>query len=201
MNAQRFFTAGRKWLAPVLAVVVLAGVALASDRLLIPEQASLPHWQRGLGISDEGIAVAVFYRPLADVPADFDFHQFFDFGIDPSVPLLVQGFMLLDEGAFVPKQVELKNAAGSQVVVCFVDAAELLPVWNNGRPFTISDLLAMESLRIGYADFYHEVLHPEDPLAPNSPSMVDVVANGVLEDGQPFFVATPNKTLIVRIGD
>jgi hypothetical protein len=201
MNAQQFFTAGQKWLAPLLAVAVLAGLAQASDRLLVPEQVNLPHWQRGLGVSDDGVAVAVFYRPLADVPPDFDFHDFFDFGIDPSVPLLVHGFALLDEGALVPKQLELKNAAGSKVVLCFVDAAELLPIWTSGDPFTIGDLLAMDSLRIGEADFYQEVLHPDDPLDPNAPSLVEVVAKGVLEGGQSFFVATPNKTTIVRIGD
>ncbi len=203
MKARVSLTARKLCLLSLLGLVLLAGVALASDRLLIPEQTNLPFWHRGLGVSDSGIAVFVFYRPLGDVPSTFNLHNFFDFTIDPDVPLLVQGFLLLDEGAFAPKQVVLENAEGKQVVFCFVDWSELQPIWEQDppAPFTIDDLLAMDSLRIGHADFYHEILHPFDPLDPSAPSMVEVVAKGVLEDDQPFFVATPNNPTIVRIGE
>lgn len=191
MKARVSPTARKLWLVSLLGVVLLAGVALASDRRLIPPD-GLPVWERGLGVSDSGIVVFVFYRPMELVPPGHDFHNVLDFSA-LTIPPLVQGFDLWDEGAAAPKQVVLENAEGKQVVICFVDSEELAPLWFDGTPFTIDELQAMESLQIGYASFYHEVLHPD--------KMIEVVAKGLLEDGQPFFVATPAKTTIVRIGE
>ncbi len=48
MNARVSGTAWKlKWLAPVLALVLLAGVALTAERLLIPQDLTVPLYIRG----------------------------------------------------------------------------------------------------------------------------------------------------------
>ncbi|MCU0978322.1 MAG: hypothetical protein MUF25_04045 [Pirellulaceae bacterium] len=181
-----------QWLVPVLGVLLLVGAALATEWMPIPPGA-YPVWERGLGVSDDGIVVFVFYRPVDLVPETHDFHYIVDVNIDPAIPLLVQGFELWDERDPAPKQVVLENAEGARPVLCFVDAEEFAPKWFSGQPFTILDLLEMESLQFGEASFYHEVLHPDE--------MINFVARGTLQDGRSFFVHNPATATIVRIGD
>ena len=47
----RISSAARKltWLVPLLFLILLDGVAVASECFLIPEQANLPYWQRTRG--------------------------------------------------------------------------------------------------------------------------------------------------------
>jgi hypothetical protein len=183
-----------KWLVSLLILVLLGGVALATNWMPIPPGA-YPVWERGLGVSESGIAVFVFYRPVELVPKKHDFHNSVDLNIPADTPLLVQGFELWDEGDPVPKQCVLENAEGARAVLCFVDWAEIADKWlDYERPFTMSDLMKTTSVQFAYADYYHEVLHPNE--------MIEVVASGAFEDGRSFFVTTPAiDPLTVRIGE
>ena len=114
MKPRITLTAGRKlkWLAPLLALVLLAGGALAAERFLIPQQLGLPFYARGLGHTDTGWVVTAFYRPLECVPKNVDLYLV-DFNIDPACPLFVEGFAVLEEGAFMPMHEELQNVPGA----------------------------------------------------------------------------------------
>jgi hypothetical protein len=185
MNAHRFLTAAWpvRWLAALVALVLLAGTALANERLLIPSQVGIPYWARIVGVSpvnDPWWAV-VFYHPPEDVPANFDFRtQFFDFSA-VGAPTLVQGFAIFADGTSTPPvQQELKEADGGTVPIWFVRPADLFAAGAQG-PVTVS---VLEGIALkGSADFYHEVLHPTG--GAQSPLNV-TVASGVLDDGRSF---------------
>ena len=180
----------------LLVLILLDGVAVASERYLIPEQANLPYWQRALGVSDDGIAAGVFYRPVKDlkrVNPEFNFHAFFDFNIPAWVPLLVEGYEVSESPILPPTLVELWNADGAQAVIYFVRNGKQLehdfndPGGKYYSTFTIKDLMTYKPL-FGRAWFYHETLQPG--------LMIEVVAIGVLEDGRFFFVYAGNKTIV-----
>ena len=70
MNARVSLTVRkRKWLVPLLALILLPGVAYAAERLLIPEDIPLPLYACGLGHSGESpedwIVTAFCYPPSA----------------------------------------------------------------------------------------------------------------------------------------
>jgi hypothetical protein len=183
MNAHRFLTAAWpiRWLAALLALVLLGGTAWADQRLVIPDQLGIPYWARIVGVSvgDPWWAV-VFYHPPGDVPANFDFRtQFFD----PSAagaPTLVQGFAIVADGSLPPIQQNLQEADGGTVPIWFVRPADLFAAGAQG-PVTVS---VLEGIALkGSADFYHEVLHPTG--GAQSPSN-RIVASGVLDDGRSF---------------
>ena len=212
MKPRITLTAGRKlkWLAPLLALVLLAGGALAAERFLIPQQLGLPFYARGLGHTDTGWVVTAFYRPLECVPKNVDLYLV-DFNIDPACPLFVEGFAVLEEGAFMPMHEELQNVPGAPMPICFAESTEFLKAVANGK-VTVRELTGMKSLLIGWADFYHETLQPLNPSDPLGKAVSNVVASGFLEDGRSFYVhseavfmhgdvkdATYNVT--VRFGD
>ncbi len=173
-----------KWLAPLLVLVLLSGAAGTADRYLIPEQMNLPFYTKGLGHTDDGTwVVTAFYRPLEWVPANVNLYAL-DFSIDPNCPLFVEGFAILEEGSGAPMQMELRNVPGALMPVCFNGGQEFLKALNNGS-VTLRELMGMESLVIGWADFYHEILQPMDA---SGKAVSNVVASGLLEDGRPFYV-------------
>jgi len=189
MNARVSLTARKlKWLAPLVALVLLSGAANAADRFLIPEQMGLPFYARGLGHTDDGSwVVTAFYRPLEWVPKNFNLLAMFDFNIDPNCPLLVEGFAILEAGGFSPIQEQLQNVPGVLMPICFAEGTEYLKAMANGKA-TFQELMRMESLLIGWADFYHETLQPLDPSDPLGKAVGNMVASGFLEDGRSFYV-------------
>jgi hypothetical protein len=185
MNAHRFLTGAwpLRWLAALVALVLLAGVTRADERLLIPSQSGLPYWARIVGVSpsDPWWAV-VFYHPPGDIPADFDFRPpaFFD-PRAVGAPTLVQGFAIFADGTSAPPiQQELQEADGGTVPIWFVRPADLFAAGAQG-PVTVS---VLESIAVmGSADFYHEVLHPAGGA---QISLNVTVASGDLDDGRSF---------------
>jgi hypothetical protein len=213
MNARVSLTARKlKWLAPLLASVLLSGAANAADRFLIPQDMNLPFYARGLGHTDDGTwVVTAFYRPLEWVPDKFNLLAMFDFNMDPNCPLLVEGFAVLEAGTFAAIQEKLQNVPGVLMPICFAESPEVLKAMANGK-LTFQELMGMKSLLIGWADFYNETLQPPTPSDPLGKSVMNVVASGFLEDGRSFYVhseviymhgefkdATYNVT--VRFGD
>ncbi len=187
MNQQAFFTVGRKlkWLAPLVGLVLLSGIAYAAQLLLIPQDLKIPYYARGLGHSDTGwIGYAFYYQ---DVPKHDDLSLPFVPG--PKDVLLVQGFAIMDEGSDTPRQVELQNVGGEMVPIWFVSVQDWIQVLLSKNEVTVSDLEKTPSLRKGWADSYHETDHPYDPAGPTSPQD-DIVASGVLETGQTFSAHT-----------
>ena len=178
-----------KWLAPLLVLVFVAGVAYAADRFLIPQDMNLPYYARGLGETDT-VAVMVLYSLPGDIPGDANLMPPRNVypGRNPDT-LLVQGFTIM--GASPPPiQVKLTNVPGKMVPIAFADPEDAQAAQADGT-LTIGEVLGIS--HIGWADFYQETLHPG--------KMLEVVANGHLEGGQPFFVHTSNGTTVVHIGE
>ena len=187
MNARMSLTAGwkLKCLVPLLALLSAAGIAGAVDHLLIPEQLNLVFYGRGLGHTDDGLSALVLYTLPESVPDGVNVLQL-RFDIDPS-SLLVEGFAIMEAGALAPIQENVRNAPGKLVPICFADTGEMLAAREGG--LFIEELLDLPSLKIGWADFYSEILHPTDPLNPTAPTQVNVVASGFFpEDGRSFYL-------------
>ncbi len=182
--------AGRKlkWLAPLVALVLLAAVAGAAERLLIPEELDLPWYALGLGHSSDGAWVgAVFYRPFDKAPGQFSANEFV-YGIDSTkYPLCVEGFAVIEEGEAFPIASSVWNRPNEVVEIVFVPAEQYLAALAKDGKVTFRDLKKMD-LVVGLADYYLEVQKVADPDVPGGGFSRTVVASGVLEDGRPFFV-------------
>jgi len=189
MKPRISLTAGRKlkWLVPLVALALLAGVAGAADRLRIPGDMDLPFYAVGLGHNSDVTWVAtVFYRPFETAPGDLVVNQFV-LGLDATeYPLSVEGFAVLQEGDFFPMSSSLYNRPDGVVEICFTTAEDYAPAMVNGT--TIDELRVMPSLMVGYADFYLEVQQPAGRDVAGGGFSRTIIASGVLEDGRPFFV-------------
>ena len=200
MNARMSLTTGRKrtWLAPLLALVLLAGVATAADRFLVPEELPGPPYYASLGwFLNNDWAFFVFCRSPECVPNSANLLQAYDFDLlDPTVglkyPLLMEGFALYEEGQdpFVvkPYQLELHNVEGVPVPIWFISVEDLWQCF--GSKLTVDKLAQVPSLRKGWAYSYKETTH-EGGAA--TVAKVDLVASGVLEDGPSFFMHVESK--------
>lgn len=141
-------------------------------------------------------AAIPFIRETSCVPPDFNLLEFNDFtpafpGGPPrpfTCPLTVEGFAIWKNGPppvdFVPILSQL-HGLGS-VPVWLVRFSELETMVEDGD-LTLSELLAAESLLIGYAEFYKETVHP----GTNRPQgegngKIEISAWGWLEDGRFF---------------
>jgi hypothetical protein len=142
---------------------------------------------------DDQWAAFVFLRQPGCVPADFDLLD----GADltpafPNGPPRVFGCPLTIDGQaifqnpddFVPVQANLKGLGA--VPVWFVKLADAQAVLA-GNKLTITQLLAIPSLRRGLAGAYEEVDHPGvfRPQGAGNGS-IHVTASGSLEDGTSF---------------
>jgi hypothetical protein len=200
MKTRASFAAGWKltWLAVLLALVLSAGVGQAAQRLTIPDQYSnLPYYARILRFVGYTDTVAVvFYRPPEWVPDDFNLHLFYDFNVDPTCPLLVEGSATWEgePGVGVPPfQMTLHEVEGTPVPIWFLDDAEVLAAYlsdrdGDGQPdyvITVPDLEVMPSLQRAWADSYEEQVHPTG--GAQVPS-INIVTSGMVEDGRSFFM-------------
>jgi hypothetical protein len=213
MNAQCFLTAVRKRLAPLLALMLLAGVAQAGQRLAIPEEhPGGPYYARllfGVGYTDT-VAV-VFYRSPGCVPAAFNLLDVFDPNLDPDAcPIVMEGFAIWENAADPavdpPYQQQLHEVKGTPVTIWFVTLSDLIAEYEADGNVTVADLAAMPTLVVASADSYHEVLQPAG--GANIPK-VNIVASGTLYYGTSFYMlyehtqsSFPGITeTILRFGD
>ena len=197
MNARVSLTAPKlKWLAPLLAVVLLAGVANAQQCLSVPDEfPGIPAYGRGIATrgvptSDSDWCASVWYRPPECVPNNFNLLMFADFGLfDPSraaeCPFLMEGFMIWEDGKdpYVdqPYYWELHDIKGVGVPIWFFTQEDKYRALRG--TLKIQELEKMPSLLKGLADHYYEILDvhagPDEPL-------LEIVASGDLDDGRRF---------------
>lgn len=179
-----------KWAVVLLALTLFADGAAAAERFRIPEEApGVPAYARELDSPHSEWVVYVFYRSLDCVPLNFNFVDFFDFELlDPTedCQILMQGFEIWEdpETSFAPFQNELHEVEGVPIPILFVRRTEWLEAVDDGK-LTFRDLLRFDSLLVGMADSYHEILQPEGA---NKNPELNVTASGVLEDGRTFDV-------------
>jgi hypothetical protein len=142
---------------------------------------------------DDQWAAFVFLRLPSCVPVDFDLLDGADFtpafpGGPPrsfTCPLTVDGFAIFkDPSDFVPIQANLKGLGA--VPVWFAKLSEVQTVLA-GNKLTITQLLAIPSLRKGFANLYDEIVQPGvfRPQGEGNGS-IHVTASGFLEDGTSF---------------
>jgi hypothetical protein len=134
--------------------------------------------------TDEWAAIA-FYRLPTCVPASFNLLDFFDFTFAAfGCPLTVEGFEVWKNGPppidLAPMQSKLKGLGA--VPVWFVSWPELQSAIAD-NVLTKAELLAMTSLQMGTATYFKETLHP---FGGAKQSTLEIVAHGVLPDGQSF---------------
>jgi hypothetical protein len=195
MKRRISLTAGRSqtWLAPLVALVLLAGVAQSADLLLIPEEHPGPPCYariiRWVGYTDW--AAVVFYRSPGDVPKNFDLGPYgyyfvhMDFGLMlPGAPqILMEGFGVWEDVTMPgvpPYQEVLRDVKGTPVPIWFVTNDDLAPFVKKGN-VTVADLEKMKSLRKGLADSYLEVLLRADVA---EDVFINIVASGVVVEGE-----------------
>jgi hypothetical protein len=179
-----------KWVLPLLALVLLSGVAQSADLLMIPEEHPGPPCYariiRWVGYTDW--AAVVFYRSPSDVPKNFrlgpygyySVHLDYDLMLPEAPQILMEGFGVWEDvtvpGA-PPYQEVLRHVRGTPVPIWFVKNDEL----EKKGDVTVADLEKMKSLRKGLADFYLEELQPTDVA---TDSFLNIVASGVVVEGE-----------------
>jgi hypothetical protein len=135
-------------------------------------------------------AAIVFYRDPGCVPVGFNLLQFFDAPAAFGCVLTTQGSSLWQGEAFLgaPKIATVGEAG--PVPVWFVPVEAVRQATQDGV-LTIGELAALDGLLVGYADQFHETLHPH-PLPPElgggghpNPKLI-LDAHGQLEDGRQF---------------
>jgi len=140
--------------------------------------------------SDGEWAAIAFYRDPGCIPASFNLLLFFDPPAAFGCPLTVHGASLHESEALLgaPKIAIFKGSGA--VPVWFVPVEGVNQALQDGV-LTIGELAGVEGLLVGYADQFHETLHP-DPLPPefggggHQNSKLVLNAHGQLEDERQF---------------
>lgn len=148
----------------------------------------LPYYARieqGEAFHNDEWAAIIFYRPTECVPPGFNLLVFYDFeNAFGCTPPTTDGFIVWDGEPGNSNPIQIKLQGLGAVPVWFVSWPELQAAMANDY-LDIGELAGLPSLMTGSASFYNETLHPTG--AANNP-MINFVARGELEDGQPFFV-------------
>ena len=166
--------------AAALALGLMPGVASADER---EDPSRLPFYARTVH-GDSPWSVAIFYRPVACIPRDFNLERLFDapraFTCGPQT---VDSFAIWDTGIGIdPAGPHQSKANGlGAVPIWFVPADALADARSDGV-LTMPELEALSPLK-GVADFFTETLHPRG--AVTNPLLV-VNASGTLDDGRAF---------------
>jgi hypothetical protein len=177
-------------LAAALACAIGTGDAgMAAVRQSIPDEQAGPPFYARIGTeaihTDEWAAIP-FYRDPSCVPSDFNLMTFFDAPRAFSCALTVEGHVVWKNGPppqdFAPIQQNLRGAG--PVPVWLVAWPELEAAMADGV-LTIVELAALPSLQVGYADVFHETLHPAEAA---KRGMIQLNARGTLDDGRAFSV-------------
>ena len=168
-----------------LVIVLSPQSASAAVRLTFPgESPGIPAYAR---ISEEAIhtdewAAIPFYRDPSCVPPDFNLMRSFDVPRAFRCPLTVEGFEVWENGPGVDAAPMLSvSRAAEGMPVWFVKWPELEAAMRDGV-LTIGELAGMESLIVGTADSYQEVLRPGESIT--------IHATGSLSDGRRFHMFT-----------
>ncbi len=165
--------------AAVALVTTLSGPAAYADitQTFPGESPGHPAYARTLPASvahTEEWAAVPFYRLPTCVPEDFDLLQFFDIPRAFGCPLTVSGRLVTESPEALPKVVVTR---GRGVPVWFASWADVQGAMTDGG-LTIEELSALDSLVVGTADVYQELLRPDELLVVN--------ARGTLADGRSF---------------
>ena len=185
--------AGVPWFVVALAVVLSAGDTFAAERELFPEDfPGIPAYARletadETGFTDLEWVVIPFYRDPAGVPKKFNMLDLMDNATLEdrayawSVPLYIEGFVIREEPRpSLPKVFYAEGLPG--MPVWFVRWDEFSAAARDGE-LTIREILRMDSLVFGIADFYMEEI--QSGLGDNASHRI--VTSGVLEDGTEFW--------------
>ena len=160
----------------------------AIERNIVPDDSqSGPFYarlERGfVHMTDQWVAVA-FYRDPECVRPGFNLLNFFDFANIPAIfgcALTVHGFEIWKKSsASDAGPMQSRLFGNGAVPVWFVSVSD----FNAALPgITIGELKEMPSLRIGYATFFEETLHPAGSARQ---TMLHLSSYGWLEDGAHF---------------
>ena len=169
-----------KCLAVLAPLVLVAGLAQAVEKLLVPEQSgTMPIYTRGFDDAKSGWTATIFYHPPELVPSNFNLLSGHDPDMDPNCPMFMEGFLLWEEGAPEPFQEVLALVPGKVAPIYFVERSEMYAAIADGKQ-TIKELEKMDSLLVGWADSYHE------EFSANGGFQINISASGTLEDGRRF---------------
>ena len=207
MKPRISLTLGRKikWLAPLVALLLMAGAAGAAERLLIPEDMESPFYTRGLGHTDDGYVIWPFYRGLDNIPDDIVVSPltFYD-EFPEDCPLLVEGFAIMKPGSVTPIFSQFRNRPGELVPIAFAYYEDYFDDLADGK-VTAEEVRNMPSLKVAWADSFLQVFQPFDPEQPQAWWHITVVASGPMEDGSPFFLRVTHSygafNVEFRVGD
>jgi hypothetical protein len=207
-----FKIASQRILVALVAAVLLALFAVdsaeAQIRLRFPEQTPggpvYARVERPFLIHTDEWAAIVFYRDPTCVPEDFNLLDMLDFQGFPEnprvfgCPLMVEGFEIRNGPELnVPPRLVFTRGTGA-VPVWFVVWSELQAAIADDV-LRITELRAMRSLQMGYANFFEETLDLSE--AAQTLRLV-IVARGALLDGRSFqfhFVFTGGTVRVIRI--
>ena len=191
-----------------LAVTAVAGGLIpagadANVRIPFPsESPGAPFYARAEAdgvIQDDGWAAIAFYRDPACVPANFNLLQFFDVPGAFGCALTIAGFEIWQNGPGLdPAPIQVNSHGTGAVPIWFVSVSELTAAMADGV-LTITELAALPSRQIGYADQFREVLHPSET---GRNAKLTMTASGELTDGRSFrlqFSAAANRQRHTRI--
>jgi hypothetical protein len=170
-----------------LAFIALVGITKSATANVRLEEGDVPFYAR---IESDGVphdsewAAIIFYRPPECIPAGFNLLDFFDIpGAFACGPHTTEGFSIWKNPETDSAPIQSKLFGLGAVPVWFVPWPALESAMSDGS-LTIGDLGSLSPL-VGSASFYEETLHPSGG---DHPSMIELVARGVLEDGTPFAV-------------
>ncbi|MBZ5625117.1 MAG: hypothetical protein LAQ69_41395 [Acidobacteriia bacterium] len=180
-----------KKLVAVHAMTLVCG-AVASQgalRIEIPEQGpGVPAYARIENpprvIQDGTWAAIVFYRLPECVPKTFNLLSFFDAPRAFACSLTIRGFEIWKNGPPPADAgpIHAESRGLGAVPIWFVKWNELQAAIADGT-LTIDELWALSSVRVGYASFFQETLHP---LGSAQRGAIQIVAHGLLADGTAF---------------
>jgi hypothetical protein len=158
---------------------------IGADRVALetsgrPQPPGLPFYarlQRGFEpIHSAEWAALVFYRQPLCVPSGFNLLDFFDIPAAFGCPVTVEGFEIFKEPLPAPP-IQVKLQGLGAVPVWFVRWSDLQAAISDDV-LTVGELQGLDSLVIGTATSFREVLHPAETLV--------ITATGVLADGDQF---------------
>lgn len=179
-------TTGRRARAALMVVTTALAVGLmgqsahAAENLRFPgESPGVPAYARVApdGIATDEWAPVVFYRQPSCVPADFNLLRFIAGPRAFACPLTVEGREVWENGPGQDAAPKQSVTRGRDVPIWFASTSELQAAASDGV-LTIGELSSLDSLVVGTATTYQEVLRPGQ--------LIVINARGTLADGRAF---------------